>query len=108
MRKLQRYVLVLFLIGVCFVAAEPESALAHTKVHAGALALPDTAKLDDAPTAPSPTELTIVLTVAALVVAALLTRRETPVVLNHRHDSDPPPTGATRRAQVTRGPPATV
>ncbi len=108
MRRLQPLVLILFLIGVCFVAAEPESALAHTKVHAGALALPDTAKLDDAPTAPSPVQLTVVLAVVALVVAASLTHHHAPVVARRRRDTAPPPDAAPRRASATRGPPVTI
>lgn len=108
MRKLQPFVLVLFLVGICFVAAEPESALAHTKVHAGALALPDTAKLDDAPTAPSPVELTVVLAAALLVTLLVVNRRDQPFVLRRDHDGDPPPDAELLPASVTRGPPAAI
>lgn len=108
MRRLQPFVLVLFLLGVCFVAAEPESALAHTKVHAGALALTDTAKLADAPTAPSPAQVTVVLAVVALVVTLVAARGNGSILRRRRNQAAPPPDTEHRRASSMRGPPALV
>ena len=107
MRTLRPFVLLLFAFGILLVATEPESALAHTKVHPGALALVDTARVADAPTAPSPAGFTLVLAVVVVSAVLLLASRQTavrgPVVERDRSPVD-------RRwldAFARRGPPAT-
>lgn len=107
MRRLRPLVLLLFVVGILFVATEPESALAHTKVHPGALALVDTARVDDAPTAPSPIVLTVALAVTVLAAVVLLSRRTLVVVPDPGTEVDRPPLDRLARdAFGRRGPPA--
>ncbi len=107
MHRLRPLVLLLFAAGVLFAAAEPECALAHTKVHPGALALVETARVADAPTAPSPVLVSVALLVVALVVLGRHLRPFDLLVGSTGDDDDRPPAGLlARRAFARRGPPA--